>query len=213
MKKLIGILLMTFLGKVEAFVPSEAHTFEFNIEPIRMGRQSENKLFEGVELLRMVFSSEEFKMRILKHRFNERYAFSHNKGLSNRRIYNLLLKGTEKLFPYENNAMDVEVELYSDYRSQVLGYTMTGSRRIWMNKKYFNKHSPAEVASHLTHEWLHKLGFHHEKERTENRKYSVPYAIGYIVKDLAREFEYENYHQKRSYQRERGIRSPTYHER
>ena len=213
MKTIICILLMFFFQETRALVPAEAFTFEFNIEPIRMDRKNENKLFEGVELLRKVFSSDEFRNRILKHKFNGRYSYAHNKGLSNRQIYKLLLKGTERLLPYENNAMDVEVELYTDYRSKVLGFTLPRSRRIWMNRKYFYKHTPAEVASHLTHEWLHKLGFHHEKERTEDRKFSVPYAIGYIVKDLARELEYEDYNQERSYKRKRRIRLPAYQER
>lgn len=81
--------------------------------------------------------------------------------------------------------MDVEVALYTDNESVVVGFTNPRTRRIFMNTKYFNKHSPALVASHLTHEWLHKLGFDHEKAKCDERRYSVPYAIGYIVRDLA----------------------------
>ena len=129
MKTFMCILLMFFFNEAKALVPMEALTFDFNIEPIGMGRGNEEKLFKGVDLLREVFSSEEFKKRIIKHKFNGHYSFAHNRGLSNRRIYKVLLKGIERLLPHENNAMDVEVELYSDYRSQVLGFTLPRSRR------------------------------------------------------------------------------------
>jgi hypothetical protein len=112
-----------------------------------------------------------------------------NEGESNRELYEKILSGGEKLYPYQNNAMDVEVELYVDFESQVLGYTYPRSPRIWMNTKYFNLHSSSEIAGHLVHEWLHKLGYDHERQRSPRRRYSVPYAIGNIVKEVGRQFE------------------------
>lgn len=189
MKAIFSLLLLLSCLSAEASVPKDAFTFEFNIKPIRMSRMKEYKLYESVDLLRRIFASDEFRKRILRHRFRGSYRFYKNNGLTNGQIYRKLLAGVERLHPYRNNAMDVEIELYTDHKSNVLGFTRTRTKRIWMNTKYFNKHTPAEVASHLTHEWLHKLGFDHEKERCSDRKYSVPYAIGYIVKDLARDFE------------------------
>jgi hypothetical protein len=189
MKFLIHFIFFMSFSNALAFVPEEAHTFDFNVKMIGMGRIKEEKVYASLEILRQVFASPEFRRRILRHRFRGRYAFANNRGLSNVQIYRKLLNGVEKLFPYRNNAMDVEIELYSDYQSTVLGFTRPNTPRIWMNQKYFNRHTPVEVASHLTHEWLHKLGFDHEKKRCQQRKYSVPYAIGYIVKDLAKRFQ------------------------
>ena len=185
--KILILLLVFNISNVRAFVPVEAYTFDFNIETSRMGPVKEEKLFEAVELLQEVFSSPEFKLRILLHRYKGGYRFAHNRGLSNYQIYKRILNGVEKLYPVKNNAMDVVIELYTNNKSIVIGYTNPFTRKIWMNTKYFNRHTPAEVASHLTHEWLHKLGFGHEREKSNNRKYSVPYAIGYIVKEMARE--------------------------
>lgn len=193
MKLLTLISFLFIVGTAEATIPKDAYTFDFNIKTIRMARTKEEKLFQSIDLLRQVFSSPEFKQKILKHKFNGRYRFAHNRGLTNRQIYLRILAGVEKLYPYYNNAMDVEVELYSDYKSNVLGFTRPSTKRIWMNTKYFNKHTPAEVASHLTHEWLHKLGFDHERERSATRKYSVPYAVGYIVKDIAGKIDEDFY--------------------
>lgn len=188
MKLSIYLLFLILSGQAFAFVPNEAYTFDFNIKTVRMSRMKEEKLYEAVEILRRVFSSPEFKKKILNHKFLGRKGFARNRGLSNRQIYNKILSGMEKLHPYKNNAMDVEIELYTDFSSNVLGFTRPRTRRIWMNTKYFNRYTPAQIASNLTHEWLHKLGFDHERERSWDRKYSVPYAIGYIVRDLARQY-------------------------
>lgn len=201
MKAIICFFILLIASPVRAFVPTEAFTFDFNIRTVNMGPVKQQKLYSSVELLQYVFASEEFRERILNHEFNGKKSFHMNKGLTNREIYEKILEGVEKLHPEDNNAMDVEIELYSDFESSVLGYTYPRSKRIWMNVKYFNKHSASEVAGHLTHEWLHKLGFDHERERNEDRKYSVPYAVGYIVKELAKEIEEEIENEDESFER------------
>lgn len=181
-------LLLTLLFSFNSFaeVPEAAYTFEFNVKMLRMSRTREDKVNEAIELLRKVFTSPEFRRRILNHRYNGRKGFANNRGMSNLQIYNAILAGVEKLKPTRNNAMDLELELYTDHDSKVMGYTLPRSKRIWMNTKFFNRHTPANVASNLTHEWLHKLGFDHDYKATWKRQYSVPYGIGYIVRELAR---------------------------
>jgi len=166
-------------------VPKAALTFDFNVRMFQMSRMKEEKILDAVELLRKVFVSAEFKQRILNHQFYGKKKFLKNKGLSNLEIYNLILSGVEQLHPYRNNAMDLDVQLYTDYHSTVLGFTRPNTGRIWINSKYFNRHSPARIAENLMHEWLHKVGFDHDYRQTRDRKYSVPYAIGYIVGELA----------------------------
>jgi hypothetical protein len=202
MKLLIAFLFFILTQPSYSYeaLPKDAFTFDFNIRTVHMTREKEEKLYGAIDLLRLVFASPEFKHKILKHKFNGRFAFAQNKGFTNKEIYRRILAGVEKLYPYYNNAMDVEVELYSDYKSNVLGYTKPSTKRIWMNTKYFNKHTYAEVASHLTHEWLHKLGFDHEKDRCPDRQYSVPYAVGYIVREIAGKLN-EDFYQKGSQKR------------
>jgi hypothetical protein len=189
MRIILSLSLFLFIQNASAIVPIDAYTFDFNIKTIRMGRMKEDKLYRSVDLLRQIFASPEFKERILRHKYRGRYAFAQNKGLTNSQIYKKILEGVEVLHPIDNNAMDVEVELYSDYKSTVLGFTRPSTRRIWMNTKYFNRHTSGQLAANLTHEWLHKLGFDHERNWCWGRKYSVPYAIGYIVRDLARSYQ------------------------
>jgi hypothetical protein len=80
--------------------------------------------------------------------------------------------------------MNVELELYHS-PSKTIGYTFPDTNRIWMNTKYFNRYTPVKVADNLMHEWMHKLGFTHEMKYSERRNYSVPYAIGYLIEELA----------------------------
>ena len=185
MKFLFFFLALT-LTSAWGIVPEKAHTFDFNIKMVGMSRMREEKILDATDILKNIFSSPEFKKKILGHRYRGRRAFAQNRGLSNYQIYHKILDGVERLTPYRNNAMDVEVQLYTDLESVVLGYTYPRSRRIWMNTKYFNRHSPGKVASHLVHEWLHKLGFEHDYENTKRRKYTVPYAVGYIVRELSK---------------------------
>ena len=84
----------------------------------------------------------------------------------------------------KNNTMDVELELYHQ-KTNTIGYTYPNTVRIWMNTKYFNKYTPVKVADNLMHEWMHKLGFTHATVWSKERDHSVPYAIGYLVEELA----------------------------
>ncbi len=114
--------------------------------------------------------------------------FADNQGLSNEAIYKKILAGSERMTSHgPNNTMDLEIELYTDHDSITIGYTYPSIVRIYMNRKYFNKFRPYQVADNMMHEWLHKVGFGHSVKDTPERPYSVPYAVGYIVKGIARE--------------------------
>ena len=174
----------------EAMVPVKAYTFDFNVRTDKsISWQKEQKVLDALDLIRQVIASPEFKHRVLNHRYQARRRFQYNLGLSNQQIYHKILEGAEKLQPYKNNQMDLKLEFYSDYESNVVGYTLPNTMKVWINNKYFFKNSTAKVAANLIHEWLHKLGFHHDKEKSTNRKYSVPYAVGSIIKDLAKRHE------------------------
>jgi hypothetical protein len=83
--------------------------------------------------------------------------------------------------------MDAEVELYYA-NTNVVGYTYSNSRRIWVNTKYFNSYTAAGVAHNLFHEWMHKLGYAHDSNWTINRDFSVPYALGNLVGEIGKKF-------------------------
>ena len=170
-------------------VPSNAVTFNTNIKTFKFTSAGRKKINSAAELIKEVVASEEFKNKVLNHKYNGKKQFANNQGLTNKQIYNKILNGAEKLNKVADNEMDLELELYTDNDSNTVGYTFPNTNRVWMNSKYFNKNTPALVTTNMMHEWLHKLGFGHDAEVTAKRPYSVPYAVGYIVRDLAKKLK------------------------
>lgn len=168
-------------------LPHEASTFGVNLTYINPTNSQQQKFEEAVQIIKLVVGTEEFKNRVLNHTYNGEKTFVDNGGYTNAQIYQLILNGAEKLSPSHNNALDAEVQLYTD-TSNVVGYTYPSTPRIFVNTKYFNSYSAAGVAHNLFHEWMHKLGFNHSATWNESRAYSVPYAIGDIVGDIGVDF-------------------------
>ena len=167
-------------------VDNDAITFDTNIKMYKFTSKGRSKILAAAELIKEVVASPEFKKKVLNHKVNGKRTFVDNGGLTNTQIYQKILDASEKLTPGKDNTMDLEVELYTDNSSNTVGYTYPSTIRVWMNSKYFNKNTPALVTTNMMHEWLHKLGFKHDAKATATRKYSVPYAIGYMVRDMAR---------------------------
>lgn len=177
----------TELSDTSTPAPTAAQTFDVNVDFVNFSATQESKVLDAADLIRKVVASDEFKNKVVNYTYNGKKQFADNGGLSNTQIYQKLLEGAEKLRPSKNNAMDITVETY--YTSaNVIGYTLPSANKIWMNTKYLNNFTPVQVSSNMVHEWLHKLGFTHDYESTTKRPYSVPYAIGYIVKALATKF-------------------------
>jgi hypothetical protein len=167
--------------------PVLAQTFDVEAKLIGFDRDQENKIAEAIEAIKKVIASDEFKKMVLIKTFNGKRQFNDNNGLTNAQIYKKMLEGAEKLAPGKNNSMDLELKSYFE-RQNVIGYTMPSIKTIFLNTRYLNQNdfSSSDVAMNLTHEWLHKLGFKHAVKRTPTRSHSVPYAIGYIMRSLAK---------------------------
>lgn len=164
----------------------------FDVNPIMIGfsRSQEEKVLKAAELIRKVVVSAEFKKRVLNYKYKGKKTFKDNDGLTNLQIYKKILEGSEKMTGLgKNRTMDLELELYTDNSSNTIGYTYPSIVRVYANRKYFNKFRPHQVADNMMHEWLHKIGFDHEVKATRDRRHSVPYAIGYIVKALALKYQ------------------------
>jgi hypothetical protein len=124
----------------------------------------------------------------MNYEFNGKKMFNENHGLSNEEVYQRIFEGAEQMGnTSRNNMMDVELELYQQ-TTNTIGYTYPNTVRIWINKKYFSTYTPVKVADNLMHEWMHKLGFTHATTWTQERDHSVPYAIGYLIEELAAKF-------------------------
>lgn len=161
--------------------------FGTKIKLVNFETDEKEKILQAAELIKRVIASDEFKQEILNHEFNGKKAFSDNLGLTNSQIYHRIIQGSEKLTPGRNYKMDVTLVAYYE-DSITVGYTYPDTHKIWMNRRFFGRNDAAEVTTNIVHEWVHKLGFDHATSPTPERRFSVPYAVGYIVRDLARNF-------------------------
>jgi hypothetical protein len=184
---LLIALLFSFknLSANSSELPPEALSFDVNLKLSGFNQEQEEKVYEAIELIKKVIVSQEFRERVLNKEFMGKKGFFDNGGLSNEEIYYRILQGAEEIGTTKaNNRMDLDLKLYED-NSKTIGYTYPHIVRIYVNKKYFDKFKPHQVADNLIHEWLHKLGFKHSVTKDENRVHSVPYSIGYLVRDLS----------------------------
>lgn len=168
-------------------LPPEAYAFDTNITLVNLTEAQTTKMEKAMEIIKLVVATDEFRGKILNHLYGGKKTFVDNKGLTNAQIYQKILDGAESLQPTKDNELDCEVEMYTA-STNVVGYTNSSSKRIWVNTKYFNQYTPAGVAHNLFHEWMHKLGFTHASSWNAARDYSVPYAIGNLVGDLGKDF-------------------------
>lgn len=141
------------------------------------------KLNLAFRALEAAVNSEEFKDRVInfKNTKGER-SFASNKGLTNEEIYEKFMEGRETLQQHTPGEMNYYLKLYNRPWSRVIGYTSPDTNVININWKYFKNYQPADVASNLAHEWVHKIGFDHKSAKEHD---SAPYAIGYIAGDIA----------------------------
>lgn len=177
-----------FLPSPEDIPPSEAFLFGAQINYVNFSAQDQQKVEKAIDIIKSVISSQEFKHKVINFSYNGNKSFVDNKGLSNEEIYQILLNGKENLFPEVDYEMDLELELYYSSNNTV-GYTYPNTTRVWMNTKYFNVFTVPEVAGNIFHEWTHKLGFDHATYYSASRDASVPYAIGYLIRDLGKLYE------------------------
>ena len=169
-------------------LPAQALSFKTNVSYLSgFETADETKYNKAVAIVKKVVATEAFRTAVLNHTYQGVKQFVQNNGLTNAQIYQTILDAAEKLTPTKNNTLDVGVKLYYE-NSNVVGYTSTGISYINVNTKFFDTYAVNSVASNLFHEWLHKVGYGHDSAATARRPYSVPYAIGYIIRDIGKSF-------------------------
>lgn len=155
----------------------------YHVELTDFSQDQEAKMLEALERAKMVLNSAEFKTRVLDHVYNGNKTFANNNGQSNKEVYETIMAGKEDLLPEVDGEMDLDMTLYHTNNSTV-GYTYPDTIRIWVNNKFFRNYSYGQVAANAVHEWTHKLGYGHSYYNTPERPYSVPYAIGTIIREM-----------------------------
>ncbi len=146
----------------------------------------QRKLQDAARVLGEVLNSRQFRDAVLSATFAGRPGFA-DEARSPQEVYAAVRAAHESFEAAPDGEVDLNLHLknFSVFHRSVVGYTTAGSDTITTNRRFFSSYTPAEVAGHLAHEWLHKLGFEHDHAATADRPHSVPYALGELVERLA----------------------------
>lgn len=182
-------------GDAEYVDPLSVATGYLAVKPMQVENYDANslaKLNKAMAVLEKVVNTVEFKERVINFRNSKgERAFASNNGLSNEQIYEIFMDGRETLQQNTPGEMNFFLKMYNRPWSKVIGYTSGDTNVINTNWKYFKTFTPDNVASNLAHEWTHKIGFDHKSAAEHD---SAPYAIGYIVGQMAKQILKEELH-------------------
>ena len=104
-----------------------------------------------------------------------------------RLVYQRLMSGADKYNKQIDHDLDLVWSIYgSGRRSRTIGYTFKSKIRIYTNRYHIRKWmrmdlGQANMAGHAFHEYLHNMSYSHRG----NKKRSMVYKAGYLVRDLA----------------------------
>jgi hypothetical protein len=149
-------------------------------------------------LMEKVLASEKFKQSILSHKYKVSkttgvifkktvtstvVGFAWNGGKTRQQVYDFIQAGSESLDKTSDQECDISI-IIEKGKAGVLGRTNPSTRWQWISKWFLDSATVPELCGNLMHEWLHKQGFTHAGDRTTERPYTVPYAVGYLMRDL-----------------------------
>lgn len=163
---------LAFLLLVLSAIPNFAYAVQVKfLKTYNFSEADKEKIVQIGADLEEVVNSAEFKNRVMEAEFIDL------SELSNQEIYDKVMA----------QDFEYQLELYNPpfwNRRGTIGYTSPSDPIIHLNRWYFDRLESSEVAANLAHEWMHKIGFDHDRKATRRRPYSVPYMIGEIVGEL-----------------------------
>jgi hypothetical protein len=132
------------------------------------------KFFNALDQARQVINSDDFKSRFLSLNLEQ------TEGFSNEQIFDMFMSGSDKFNKEADSDIDLKITMYYSI-GRAIGYTLPSTFATWINRKFFSGMNIAEIAGNIIHEYFHNLGFDHRRASDHN---SVPYAGGYLVRDM-----------------------------
>jgi len=150
------------------------------------------KFVEAMKRLERTIESRGFYDAIMNHEFDQA------NGKSNLELYQHFMDGTDNFNLMLDYDIDVNLTLYYSWKNTV-GYTYPTTFFTWLNRKFFSKFNDAQVSMNVVHENRHNAGYGHRRASDHD---SVPYAFGFIVRDLMNGIVPPNrYVKKRTYKK------------
>lgn len=131
-----------------------------------------------------LINSEFFKEAIIEQKDKNAQKFIENKGLSNLEIYSSIMNASEDINSISDKTWQLNLSLKRIFSSSTLAYTEKSKPEIFINLKYFKNAKDNKIAGTICHEYMHKLGYAHDKKYSKERSKTVPYMIGDICDSL-----------------------------
>ncbi len=155
-------------------------------------KRVKKKLLAALRLVEKVVNGRAFERQVIGHTYHDgkrRIRGYHMCDLAPDEVYEKIMSGADLYTPADGD-FDIRWKvkkrsLFWRITSNTIGYTYPFSRTINTYEWFIKKRRPPTVAGHLMHEYLHNCGFVHGAGRSKLRNRSVPYAVGYMVKNIA----------------------------
>lgn len=154
--------------------------------------EDRRKLDEAAQVAAEVINSDEFRERVLTYGSGRSAAgfsqaaraFSSRAVISNQEVLDALLAG--------NAPADGTIRLFlsAETNSSEVGHTRpvpTMDGTTFTDRAKLRSMGVADLADHLIHEHMHRIGFLHHKHYSVERCDSIPYAVGHLVCTIARD--------------------------
>jgi hypothetical protein len=185
---------------------SDGHTNKMNNKPYNtipmmkikvnlrksLGYEGHNldKLHKALGIIERAVNSEVFKNKILYYEFHYRkklFGGYIDTPYTSTQVLEIIENAVEYPGNVERHSIDLYLELLTSSSGSVIGYGYPGEKEIYTYKDRFERMTSKEIANHIVHEWLHKLGFTHAHYNLPfgKRDQSVPYAVGRFIEELA----------------------------
>ena len=156
--------------------------------------QQVQKIFRAAAIIERTINTFAFRDAILNFKRSKKKSFSfkkhplsHFKKYSNEEVYDKIMMAKEKFGNIQTGNMDLYLTLIPGGDGITIGYGNKDSKEIFTYSEYFERATDASLANHIVHEWCHKIGFDHAFHPWQDkyRDYSVPYAVGNLIEQLA----------------------------
>jgi hypothetical protein len=154
------------------------------------------KAKSAILLLEKVLNSTNFREQVKEFKFNKR-GRNGNLGYSNDEILAIVLSGTDidtltsasseqEIKKVTSGVLKLKLNL-DKVSPREIGHTNMETNDIFTGVDWFRDNDLCEIAGHYLHEYTHTVGFGHTFLNVFNRSKSVPYGLGQIGADVAKE--------------------------
>lgn len=189
-KKFVDYSCIAELKDEELSKDERARRFTVDIEiSDELSQRDYERMMVAGQLVGVVIRSEKFRQAVLNYVTPSGHHGFLNTELTGEQVYDRILDGAELYNGKVNHRMEFVVKTFDPKEDEgnVIAFVRAKGKYVSFSTKYLY-HNATRRANTMMHEWLHLIGFDHEKEYTTSRDYSVPYAIGDIVQDIASEY-------------------------